>query len=266
MDFLDLVTIAEQDLELVNPTTAEKVIALGRALRLRQGSRVIDFGCGYAEPLALWAEHLGIAGVGIELREAACERARRKLEARDLSDRISIACGDGAAYPFEPGAFDAATCLGATFIWGGYRGTVRALRRAIRSDGRLGVGEPFWLSARVPKVYAQQERCVQFERDLLEITHQEGFELESVFRSSRDDWDCYESANWRGLIRWIEEHPGHPDRAAVIAHLRERQEEYATYGREHLGWAMFALAPGSASGPTAVGSERIGRRYTQGSR
>jgi SAM-dependent methyltransferase len=243
MDFLDLVTIAEQGMELVNPTTPEKVVALGETLHLREGSRVIDFGCGYAEPLALWAERFGIVGTGIELREAACLRARRKLEARGLSDRIEIVCADAAAYRFEPGAFDAATCLGATFIWGGYRETIRAIRRAIAEGGRLGIGEPSWLSDRVPKVFAEQERSVQFERDLLEITREEGFELESIFRSSRDDWDRYESSNWRGLIRWIEEHRGHPDRPAVMAHLRERQEEYITYGREHLGWAMYALAP-----------------------
>jgi hypothetical protein len=29
----------------------------------------------------------------------------------------------------------------------------------------------------------------------------------------------------------------------VIAHLRRTQDDYLTYGREYLGWAMYALAP-----------------------
>ena len=45
---------------LVRKSTPDKVLALGRCLQLREGSRVLDFGCGYAEPLALWAARFGM--------------------------------------------------------------------------------------------------------------------------------------------------------------------------------------------------------------
>jgi SAM-dependent methyltransferase len=204
---------------------------------------VIDFGCGYAEALVLWAERFGIAGVGIDIREHACERARQKVSERRLSDRIEIVCGKGADYPFQEGAFDAATCIGASFVWGGYRPTVQAMRRAIRSGGRLGIGEPYWLMDRMPPDYARRERSVHTEPELLQITREEGFDFEYVVRASHDDWDRYEADNWHGLIRWIEENPDHPQRAEVIEHLHKIQDEYLGVGREYLGWAMYVLAP-----------------------
>ena len=78
MEFLDLVNISEQYLDLLSPTTPAKVLSLGQHLGLRPGCRVIDFACGHAEVLALWAERYGITGVGIEVREHACQRARAK--------------------------------------------------------------------------------------------------------------------------------------------------------------------------------------------
>jgi ubiquinone/menaquinone biosynthesis C-methylase UbiE len=243
MEFFDLVNISERFLELVNPSTPEKVLALGHALQLREGSRVLDFGCGYAEPLALWAAHFGIVGVGVDVREAACERARKKLAERGLSERIEIVCARGADYPFEAQSFDVATCLGATFIWGGYRETLRALKRAIRPDGRLGIGEVYWRTEQVPAPYRERESFL-WERDLLAITREEGFELAAVIRSSQEDWDHYQNENWRGLIHWIEAHPAHPERDDVIAHLRRTQDDYMEYVREYLGWAMVALSPG----------------------
>ena len=243
MDFFDLVTISESTMELVNPSTTEKILKLGRALRLQEGSRVIDFGCGYAEPLVLWAEAYGISGVGIDIRQAACDRARQKVTSRGLADRIEIVCASGDEYIFEPAAFDAATCIGATFIWGGFQPTVRAMKRAIKKGGRLGVGEPYWRHANVPLEVREQDPEIAFEPDFVRAARDEGFDLETIIRASHDDWDRYESDDWHGLILWLEENPDHPERKQVYDHLRKMQDEYFAYGREHLGWAMFVLSP-----------------------
>ena len=243
MEFFDLVNISERYMELVNPSTPAKTITFGKFLRLREGSRVIDFGCGYAEPLVLWAKHFGIVGIGVDVREHACERARRKVSEQGLSDRIEIVCARGADYAFEEQAFDAATCIGASFIWGGYRPTICAMRRAIRAEGRLGIGEPYWLRDSIPARYAAPETSVHSEHELLQITREEGFDFEYVVRASHDDWDRYEADNWHGLIRWIEENPQHPEREDVIRHLHKIQDEYLNCGREHMGWAMYVLAP-----------------------
>lgn len=241
MNFLDLKDIAEAHFELVNPSSPEKVLAFGRRLRLQPGEHVIDYGCGYAEPLVLLAEAFGIRGVGIEKRPKACARARAKVAARGLSDRLEIVCGDGAAFDAPAGGFDVALVLGASFIWGGFRPTLEAVRAVIKPDGRVGIGEPYWLHDNPPAAYATAEPHFHHEHELLAMARETGYELAGIVRASVDDWDRYESDNWDGLLRWLRANPTHPERQAVIDHLLETQVEYVRYVRGSLGWAMYAL-------------------------
>lgn len=81
------------------------------------------------------------------------------------------------------------------------------------------------------------------EKELFDFSREEGFEIEYVLRSSTDDWDRYEADNWYGLVRWIEENPDHPELQEVIDHLHKVQDEYATFGREYFGWALYILNP-----------------------
>ncbi len=138
MDFFDLMSISHRYMEILNPSTPDKIIRMGKMLGMKEGSRIIDFGSGCAEPLVLWAEEFGISGVGIDISKGFCDRAFGKLAARRLSDRIQIACCRGTDYVFEQGTFDVATCIGATFVFGGYRQTIQAMRGAIGPRGRLG--------------------------------------------------------------------------------------------------------------------------------
>ena len=243
MKFLDLKDIAERDIELVNPISAEKVLTIGRVAGMASGKNLIDFGCGYAEPLVLWAENFGISGVGIDIREKAVQRARAKIAQRGLAERLEIVHSIGADYTFEPGSFDYAACVGASFIWGGFRQALEALQRAIRPDGKVIVGEPYWLSETVPPDLAQGQTEIHSETWLLRVTREAGFDVQYVVRASHDDWDRYEAGNWDGLLRWIEENPAHPERQQVIGYLHESQDEYFTYGREYFGWALYLLNP-----------------------
>jgi len=211
-------------------------------LGLKEGSRVIDFGSGYGEVLALWAQQFGITGLGIDMREKACERARKKMAERGLADRVEIICGNAAEYAFEPHAFDGAACIGASFIWNGYRPALKKLKEAIKPNGKVAVGEPYWRTTAVPPDYSRGE-TVHTEYELVRIAREEGFDVEYAVRASHDDWDHYEAENWRGLVRWIEENPNHPERQGVIKHLHKGQDEYTRYAREYFGWAIYMLNP-----------------------
>ena len=243
MEFLDLKDISERYMELINPTSTDKIIAVGKHAGLQAGKRVIDFGSGFGEVLVLWAQYFGISGVGIDIRRYACQRARLKISEAGLSGHLEIVHGSGSEYNFEPHSFDVAACLGASFIWGGYLQTIRAMKRAICPGGKLIIGEPYWLKEPVPQEYLRQEEDVHTEYQLLEIARQEGFDFEYMLRANQDDWDRYEAGNWYGLMHWIEENPEHPERQQVIEHLRSSQDEYLRYGREFLGWAIYVLNP-----------------------
>jgi ubiquinone/menaquinone biosynthesis C-methylase UbiE len=243
MLFLDLKDISEQFMELVNPTSPEKLIKLGRMAGMKLGHKVIDFGCGYAEPLVLWAKKFGISGVGIDIRLKACERAELKVARNELSHRIEIVCGDAARYVYPAHSFDLAASIGSTFIWGTFGDAVRAMKQAIKPCGKLLIGEVYWQTDQVPEEFRRQENEVKTEIELLQAARQEGFDFEYVLHSSTDDWDRYEADNWYGLLRWIEEHPEHPERQQVIEYLHASQDEYTRYGRMYLGWALYVLNP-----------------------
>jgi ubiquinone/menaquinone biosynthesis C-methylase UbiE len=243
MEFFDLMSISHRYMEILNPSTPEKIIQLGKLLKLKKGSRVIDFGCGCAEPLTLWAEEFGITGIGIDISGDFCDRARDKLVKRGLSDQIEIVCAPAADYVFEEGAFDAATCIGATFAFGGFQQTIQMMKRAVHQNGRLGIGETHWLSNQVPPQYAQRETTTHTEIELTQFTRNEGFELECIIRSSRDDWDRYISDSWCALIRWLKENPNHPDYEQVFKHFRADQDDYLQFQSQYMGWAMYCLAP-----------------------
>ena len=252
MKFLDLKDISERGMELINPTSTEKVLKIGEVATGGRPCRVIDFGSGTGEVLALWAEHFDISGVGIDVRPKACERARLKLAQRGLSDRIEIACMDGANYPFEPHTFDVAACIGATFIWGGFQPALQRLREAITPTGRLAVGEAYWRVSNVPPDFSRKQTSIWAEYELFHMAWAEGLEVEYVIRASQDDWDRYEAGNWRGLLAWIAENPDHPEKAQVLQHLHESQDEYARLAREYFGWAMYVLKPGADLFPAAA--------------
>lgn len=241
MNFLELKNISEAFMELVNPTSTEKIIKAGQVAGLKRGNKVIDFGCGFAEPLILWAERFGISGVGIDIRPYACERAKNKIMERGLSDRLEVVCEDAAHYVYPPHSFDLASCIGATFIWGTFRDAVHAMKNAILPTGRLVIGEAYWLMDDIPVEFRSQQTEVTTEVELLQGARQEGFDFEYVLHSNHDEWDRYEADNWYALLRWIEDNPEHPERQQVIDHLHESQDEYARYGRMYLGWAIYIL-------------------------
>lgn len=241
LTFLDLRDISEQTMEIVNPSSAAKIVRAGRSAGLKPGQRVIDFACGFGETLALWADAYGTGGLGIDIRPNACARAQAKLAAHGLSDRIEIVCGNALDYAYAPASFDVASCLGATTIWGGYRGAIRAMRGAVRPGGRLVIGEVFWSMVEVPPALAVREGFLT-EHEILNITRDDGFDFADMVRSEPADWERYETDNWAGFMQWLEAHPDHPDRAQVIEDLRRGQDEYLTNGR-YFGWAIFVLTP-----------------------
>ena len=243
MNFFDLVNISEKYMELVNPMTPEKILKIGRYLDLKEGSRIIEFGCGYGEILLLWSQICKISAIGIDIREAVCERAKKKILKKGLSDNIEIVCTSGSEYEFEKGTFDVAANIGATFIWGGFRNTVKAMKEAIHEKGKLIIGEPYWITEKVPAEYKNKYNDFHTEYELLKIAREEGFDFQYMVRSSHDDWDTYEASNWYGLTRWLDENPDHPERQDVIDRLHKIQDEYFKYGREYLGWAIYILKP-----------------------
>lgn len=241
MDYLqDVAEIAAFEKRVLDIVSPQKIVAAGHFLALDEKTRLIDFGCGIGEALELWTGRFGISGVGIELDNGFCEWGRKRLAKKGFDEQIEIVCSDAAKYEFEPHAFDVAVCLGASFIWGGYRGTIRAIRKAIRPGGRLAIGEPYYVTKDVPPELVKYEGNCPTENEIFQITREEGFEVEYAVRASADDWDRYVFSSCYQDIRRIRENPGHPDREEWIRQVHRFQDMYP-YRLRYQGWAVYVL-------------------------
>jgi SAM-dependent methyltransferase len=229
--------VAEHDHVLQNPTSAEKIRMLGERLRLGPESRVLDMACGKAGPATLLASTFGCHVVGVERSSEFADAARERVARAGLDDRVEIIEGDAEAYPIEPGTFDAALCLGASFVWDGLDGTLAALTPAVRGGGHVAVGEPFWRSWPVPDGVDDQGYVPL--RETAAKLEEADLALVTLIASSEDDWDTYESLHWRALEEWLAAHPDDPDAATIRERYEANRDVYLRHERALLGWAIF---------------------------
>src|SRR5512143_601760 len=118
MDIRRIFDITESAHRIHNPITPEKLAALGAALRLESGARVLDLGSGSGEMLCTWARDHGVIGTGIDMSQLFTEQA--KLRAAELrgTDQAQFIRAGAAGY-VSVAQVGVAACLGATWIGGG---------------------------------------------------------------------------------------------------------------------------------------------------
>ena len=231
--------VAEAAHELQNPTSKEKLLLLGQRLGLGPESRVLDIAAGRGGPALLLAETFGcqIRGVEIspEFHAAAIERAADA----GLSELLTFELGDGASVTFEPEEYDAALCLGASFVFGSLADTVDALAPAVRPGGHVVVGEPYWRTLALPDDYAERHELWTTLEGTVTIFETSGLPVVSVIASSEDDWDRYETLHWQSVERWLAESPDDPDAPGIRSRYEGNKRTHLRHRRDVLGWAIF---------------------------
>ena len=105
---------------------------------------MLDIACGKAGPALILAAAYGCRIHGIEKLPAFADAGRARVAAAGLDDLIEIQTADAAEVPLESEAWDAALCLGASFVWGTMTEAAPVLAAAVRPGGFVAIGEPFW--------------------------------------------------------------------------------------------------------------------------
>jgi cyclopropane fatty-acyl-phospholipid synthase-like methyltransferase len=145
LSVLELHEIAEADHRILDPFTDAHLLELAAVARVGRGTRVLDLACGKGEMLCRWAQEFGSTGVGVDLSPVFTDAARKRAVELGVADRVDIEHADASSYRAEPGAFDIAACIGATWIGGVFAGTLALLRTSVPPTGLLLIGEPFWM-------------------------------------------------------------------------------------------------------------------------
>jgi SAM-dependent methyltransferase len=236
--------VVEADHEIQNPLSAEKQQRVIDYLRIAEGERVLDAGCGKGGLLAVIAAQVRVEAVGLEINPAFAEAARRRLAGTRLAGTVVIVEGPALDCDLAASDFDIALCIGATFAFGGLDETVERLAAAVRPRGRLAVGEPF---LRAGTHEAVRERWSEYDRTLPQVAERfgrHGLTLTGLVAASPDDWDQYESLHWRAAEAWIGDHPNDPDAGWLAAKIAEDRARHLGEERDVFGWAVFVARKG----------------------
>jgi SAM-dependent methyltransferase len=234
---VDFHEIAERDHDLQNPTSADKIRLLGSYVRLGSDTRVLDVACGKGGPAIVLASTFGCRVVGVELRRPFVDAARERIAERGLESLIEVHEADASGFPLEATSWNAAFCLGASFVWGTIGDAAASLSPAVIAGGFVAVGEPFWREWPLPDGI-DDEGFVDLAATVERFTST-GLTLTGLIAADRDDWDRYESLHWRALDEWLAAHAKDAGADEVRSTHERARRKYIAYRRDLLGWAIF---------------------------
>ncbi|TAK02399.1 MAG: class I SAM-dependent methyltransferase [Chloroflexota bacterium] len=260
MDTWKFYDITHRDHIVCNPTSVAKLDELIGLLDLPAEPRVLDIACGKGELLLRLAERWGrgpggaaFRGVGVDVSPYHIAELRGAAARRAPDAELELLEMGGADYPATPASFDLTCCVGASWIFDGHAGTLRALRDATRPGGEVLVGEPFWQRQPDPAYLDSAGlRRAGFGSHAGNVAAgvEAGLTPLLALVSNGDEWDRYETLQWRSAARYAATNPDDPDVPELLARIERGRHEYLTWGRETLGWALYLFRT-----PAAVLSE-----------
>jgi SAM-dependent methyltransferase len=256
MDTWKFYDITHHEQEICNPSSSEKLARLVGLLRLPAEARVVDIACGKGEFLIRLAEAYLIQGIGIDISPYCIADAQKKLQERVKGAEIVFKQMNGSDFkPEEPHSLALASCIGASWVFGGHAQTLEALAGMVAPGGWVIVGEPYWLQPPPEEYLATLGISINdfgTHFDNAQAGELQGLELVHTFVSSKDDWDRYEGLQWYAAAEYARSHPQDPDLPELLERVAKDKAVYLRWGRDTLGWAIYVFRRSPSQRPTST--------------
>lgn len=256
MDMWKFFDITHRKHVVCNPTSEEKLGRLVDLVQLPTTARAVDIACGKGEFLIRLAEAYGMRGVGVDLSPFFAAEAERRLSTRAPQAAVTFTQMDGADFkPDTPHSLTLASCIGASWVFGGHAKTLDALVGMVEPDGWVIVGEPFWLrepSDEYLQALGLPKDAFGSHMDNVEAGRQRGLDLVHTLVSSQDDWDRYEGLQWHAMADYARTDRNDADLPELLERVAKEKSAYLRWGRDTLGWAIYVFRCPSARDAAVV--------------
>ncbi len=237
--------ITHREHVICNPISVEKFEELIALLRLEPGAQVLEIATGKGEFIIRLAERYEIEGTAIDLSPYHVSDAEKKCKERVPDAHLTFLEMDGANYkPDKPEGFDLVACIGASWIYGGHKETLKALKEMAAPGSWVVVGEPYWRQEPAEEYLAaigEERSSFGMHYENAEAGQELGLELVYTLVSSPDDWDRYEGLQWYAAREWAEDHPDDPDAGEVLKQVKENRANHLRWGRDTIGWSIYVF-------------------------
>jgi predicted O-methyltransferase YrrM len=232
--------VVESAHDIQDPSSREKILLLGERMGLGPGFHVLDLASGRGGPAILLAGAYGCRVTCVERADEFYAAAQERVGEAGLDSLVELIHADARGFSPQDDRYDAALCLGASFVWDGLPGTLATLTPAVRPGGFVAVGEPYWRAWPLPEAvdpdwrdeFATLPQTVQrfVDAGLVPVT---------LIDASLDDWDRYETLKWRTGDVWLVENPDDPDAGEIREELEAARDRYLRWQRDLFGWAII---------------------------
>ena len=246
MDTWKFYSIREKPHLYCNPLDKEKFETLLHLLRLKPSSTVLDIACGKGEFLVRLAELYSITGVGVDISPYFTQEAQTKAKHRLPNASLAFIQLDAKNYkPPEDLLFELTACMGATWIWNGYKGTLEALRDMTKPDGTVIIGEPYWLKTPDPEYLKidnmRKETYADSHYDNIKTAEALGLTCVYTIVSTQQDFDQYEALGWWAITQYAEANATDPDLPEILERMKREKYVYLEWQRDTMGWALYVF-------------------------
>ncbi|MCL5986950.1 MAG: class I SAM-dependent methyltransferase [Actinobacteria bacterium] len=245
MDIWKYFDITHEKHILLNPISRAKFDGLLLLLNLKPNWKALDIACGKGELLIRLAELFNISGIGVDISPYFIKDCKERKNERIPNSDIKFLEMDGSEYrPKKDELFDLTVCMGASFVYKGFLGTIDALKKMTKPYGLIIIGEPYWLKEpndEYLKMSGMKKDEFNSHYKNIDVGEKEGLNCIYTLVSNHDDWDHYETLQWWSANEYVINNPSDPDNAELLDKINKTKMEYLLNGRDTLGWAIYVF-------------------------
>jgi ubiquinone/menaquinone biosynthesis C-methylase UbiE len=237
--------IAHNNHAFSNPINEAKLMKMMQIISPKPKDMVIDIGAGKCELLIRLVENYEVTATAIELFDGAIEDAKKRASNRISSGGIDFIVDDAnvAVGRFEPNTYDLGICIGSTHAMGGLELTLRTLKRLVRKNGYLLIGEGYWKqppsSEYLEGLGGADESELKSHAENVKTAEELGLIPLWSYVASDDDWDEYEWLYSMSIENYCHQNPDDPDYEAMLKRIRAWRRTYLKWGRDTLGFGLY---------------------------